>query len=508
MARFFLVFFCLFSTVAHSALQWSPIMQVPSSSETSSMKVSVNRTSRGLLVWHQKQENRILSSIYHFVEKQWTPPIGIGTQTGAITILASYFNDQSKGGVLWYDAESNSLGLSRYLAGVWSSPFFLNLPFAVENIESIFDAEGNLAIVWVAWNGLEKLIQGIFYSEMVQTWSPISDISTVGFTCSRPKISMNAQGIGLVAWEAHLTKEKESPSQTFIQAVSFHRLHYLWGTPINFGYDWTETLLTHPDVAVDPANNMVLIWEKKSSKQSVHYLQYVRYLAQKNQWSYVSEREEGGSKPQFGKNPNKIQLFWNRNQGPQHGLYLAEVDIENNQWFSIQQLTQSEKHVEHIKSISDPLGKLNFGWLNNRMLQLVHYDKGWIPPISLDKYMQLHSYDFSSDAFGNVLLALLYQGRLMYAIGNYLLPPDYFKGEKVEVRYPSRKINHGYLIWSHAESPNVMGYIIRRNGVIQTILPAHTLQYTDYRCPFDPVNYELSIVNVDNIESHTVKRIL
>lgn len=505
--NFFILFCTVLPFMTQAALHWTPFQAAPAEGVATSMRLAVNKNSKALLAWYQPNDQTIRSSFYNFVEKQWTPSQILSAQTHSITLLAMYFTEDEKAALLWLDSQENSLHLSRLTPeGEWTSSLTLPLSLPIDDVQSLFDAEGNLSMVWSAWNGIEHNIQGVFYSEELLTWSPILDLSPIGFNCRSPKIAMNTKGQGVVAWQAIITKGNGSATQSFVQAVTFNQRQFHWSKPLYFGYDWIDTCLSNPDVAIDSANNIAIIWEKMRPDKRETRLQYVRFLAKKNQWSYVSEMEAGTLHPQFGKNSQNLQIFWTATEGSNKGLNIAKFDIENNLWISVHNLAKSEKGISDIKVSGDSLGKLNLMWLNAHSLQMVHYDKGWMPPVHLDKNMMCETFDFANDGIGNVMLTIINEGRLLYCTGNYLLPPDFFDGRKVEVRYPSRKVTHGHLTWCHAESPNVMGYIVRRNGVVLAILPVHALQYTDYRCPNTAVCYELTIVNVDNIESLPVKR--
>ncbi len=494
--------------ITQAALHWTPFQAVPSSA-TSSFQLAVNKNSKALLAWHEPSDQTIKTSFYDFLEKDWTPPQVLAIQGSAISILAIHFTEAEIGALLWFDPQNNSLCLSKLEPGDgWTSPFILPLPFPVTDVHSLFDLQGNMSLVWSAWNGLQHIIQGVFFSETLQMWSTISDLSPIGFNCLSPRIAMNANGQGAVVWQAVISKGSDKPDQSFVQAVMFNRQQFQWSNPLYFGYDWIGTYLSNPDVAIDKANNIAILWENKRPENRETRIQYVRFLAKKSQWSYVNEMEAGTLNPQFGNNSQNIQVHWTACVGSNQGLNIAQFDIENNLWFSMHNLVKSEKGISNLKVKMDPLEKLNLMWLNHSSLQVVHYDKDWTPPIHLDKNMSCDAFDFANDAIGNVMLTILHDGHLLYCTGNYLLPPDYFEGRKIEVRYPSRKMIHGHLTWSHAESLNVMGYVLRRNSEILAILPVQIQHFTDYRCPNSEVEYELTIVNVDNIESLPVKRIL
>ena len=508
MFRIFFTFLFFASPMAlQAALHWTPFQAVPSSA-VSSFQLAVNKKSKALLAWYESSDQTIKTSFYDFLEKDWTQPDILTTQGGTISLLAMRFTEAETAALLWFDSQTNSLNLSKHEPGLgWASPFILSLPFPAVDVRSLFDFQGNMSLVWSAWNGLQHIIQGVFYSEDLQTWSTISDLSPVGFNCYSPRIAMNSNGQGAVVWQAVISTGSET-NQSFVQAVMFNRSHFQWSSPLYFGYDWIGTYLSNPDVAIDKANNVAILWENKRPENRDTRVQYVRYVVKKNQWSYVSEMEAGTLNPQFGNHFQNIQVYWTTCAGTNQGLNIAQLDIENNIWFGLHNFAKAEKDISNLKIKMDPLEKLNLMWLNQSSLQVAHYDKGWTPSIHLDKNMRCDAFDFASDAIGNVMLTILHEGQLLYCTGNYLLPPDYFEGRKIEVRYPSRKMTHGHLIWSHAESPNVMAYVLRRNSEILAILPVQVRQFIDYRCPNTTVRYELTIVNVDNIESLPVKRVL
>ena len=509
MLRNLFILSCIvFPAIMQATLHWAPFQAIPAST-ASSFQLAVNQNSKALLAWYEPGDQTIKTSFYDFIEKVWTSPLVFTTEGGTVSLLALNFTEAEAATLLWLDSQNNSLYLAKLEPGTgWSSPFILSLPFPVTDVHSLFDFQGNMSLVWSAWNGLQHMIQGVFYSETLQIWSTIEDLSSIGFNCHSPRIAMNSTGQGAAVWQAVISKGSDEPTQSFVQAVMFNRPQFQWSSPLYFGYDWIGTYLSNPDVAIDKANNVAIIWENKRPENHETRVQYVRFLAKKNQWSYVSEMEPGTLNPQFGNNSQNIQVHWTTCLGSNRGLNIAQFDIENNIWLKMHNLTKSEKGISNLKIKIDPLEKLNLMWLNHSSLQVVHYDKGWTPPIHLDKNMTCDVFDFESDAIGNVMLTILHDGQLLYSTGNYLLPPDYFDGRKIEVRYPARKMTHGHLTWSHAESPNVMAYVLRKNSEILAILPVHVQQFTDYRCPNSAVRYELTIVNVDNIESLPVKRIL
>ena len=508
MLRIFFTFLFFASAMAmQGALRWTPFQAVPSTA--SSFQLAVNKNSKALLAWYDPSDQTIKTSFYDFVEKNWGEPETLTTQSENVSLLAMQFTERETADLLWFDSQSNNLYISRLEPGAeWTSPLILSLPFPATDIHSLFDFDGNMSLVWSAWNGLQHIIQGAFYSETSQTWSNISDLSPIGFTCHSPKLAMNSSGQGAAVWQAILSTGSDTSSQSFVQAALFNRPQFQWFSPLYFGYDWIGTSLSKPDVAIDKANNIAILWENKRPENLDTRIQYIRFLAKKNQWSYISEMEAGTLNPHFGNHSQNIQVHWTTCAGTNQSLNIAQLDIENNLWFAVHNLAKSEKGISNLKIKMDPLEKINLMWLNQASLQVAHYDKGWSPPIHLDKNMSCTAFDFDSDAIGNVMLTILHEGQLLYSTGNYLLPPDYFEGRKIEVRYPSRKMIHGHLTWSHAESPNVMAYVLRRNSEILAILPVQVQQFTDYRCPNSTVRYELTIVNVDNIESLPVKRTL
>jgi len=503
MRYFVFVLVCFFPVVAVGDLRWMPFQTGPATDNVSSFQLAANTKNQVLLAWFQPDDQTIYASSYHFLEKNWNSNTLATLDHDSITLLSLYFNDQGEASLLWLDGIENTLSLAHLTAeSVWSSPTHLSLTSPIKSIQTLFDDKGNLSVVWSAWNGLENMIQGAFFSKVAMNWTPISDLSPIGFTCCCPKMAMNAQGEGVVAWQTSSVHAKGS-LQSFIQAVTFNQHTTRWSKPVYFGYDWANTQLANPAVSIDANNDIALFWDKVGPNKHEVRLQYARFLASKQQWTHISELELGTMYPQFGE---KGRLIWTVKEGDPKGLYTAEFDITDGLFLNTYHLANLDQKISNIRMSHDPLGKWNLFWINGGSLQVTHHDKQWKAPITIDKKLKCEVYDFARDPFGNVLLAIVHKGKILYSIGDYLLPPEIFYGKRVEVRYPTRKGYYAYLNWNHTYSPNVIGYILRRNGKILAKLPPQTLQYADYHCPISGVQYTLTVMNVDNIESLPVQQ--
>lgn|GEM_PF-6147858 len=500
----FFFFFCLLMPFrAHAELNWTSFQKTPAESPVSSMQLAVNQNSKALLAWFQPLDQQICTAYYDCVMKKWDATLKIPATTSSITLLAVSYMENQKGGLLWLDVQNNRLYVSHLNQNTWSKPLPLQIPFPVGNVQSIFDSEGNLTVVWTSWNGLEQVIQGVFYSETSHNWTSITDLSPIGFKCETPKITLNSKGKGAIVWQAIITSGLGSATQSFVQMATFDLHAFQWFEPIPFGYDWVNTVLTCPDIVMDDSENIAVAWEAIPPNQEEKRIQYVLFSAKQNEWSYIYEMELGTSRPQWDRNAQNIELLWvNRD-----GLNMAQCDAENHLMGQVHNLAPSCHKVSHLKIAYDTLGKCNLLWLCEGTLHAIHYNHEWIAPLYFNQ-KPLQAFDFSQDALGNVVLAVLQEGQMLYAVGDYLLPPTVFEGEKIEVRYPSRKATYANLSWNFANSPNSVAYILRRDGALLTILPAHACQYTDYRCPNGHTKYELSVLNVDKIESFSIKRSL
>jgi hypothetical protein len=499
--RMGLLFCVLLAGVVQAELRWMPFQEGPATGTVSSMQLAINKNNRMLLTWFQPNDQTLHAAQYHFIENNWisSPPLTIDNTS--TTLLALHFNDANQACLLWWDEVENTLSLSHFMQEArWSPPSTLFLPGPIKDVQSCFDAQGNLSVIWTTWNGLENIIQGVFYSQTMKCWTHISDLSPISCNCCSPTTAINAKGEGIAAWQASLTRA--TTQQSFIQAVTFNTRTRLWSKPFNFGYDWINTSLSHPAVAIDTASNLVIFWDKLRPNVQETCLQYIRFLASNQNWSYISELESGSMHPQCGKNG---EIFWTTCTGPSQGLNIAKFDISNNLWLDKHHLANLDQKIAAIRIGEDPLGKRNLFWLNASSLQVTHYDKQWHPSVYMDKNLKCDLYDFVNDKLGNVVLTILHKGQLLYCVGNYLLPPEDFYGKRTEVRYPTRKAYQAHLYWSHTYSPNIMRYILRRNGIVIGMLPVHSLQYTDFPCPINEVQYELTAVNVDNIESLPIK---
>jgi len=88
------------------------------------------------------------------------------------------------------------------------------------------------------------------------------------------------------------------------------------------------------------------------------------------------------------------------------------------------------------------------------------------------------------------------------------LPPRHLRGKTLKTEFLTQIEYAHKITWNPSDDPTVVGYKLRRNGLlIATLLATDPAEYIDHQRPKKGVDvYALTAVNIEGVESEPVIR--
>jgi Neuraminidase (sialidase) len=178
--------------------------------------------------------------------------------------------------VVYIDLNPREIFFTRSLDGgdTWSTP--INLSNNSGNSVRPTIAVSPEGIIYVAWGDNTEGKYDVFLrssSDTGNTWSPISNITTSLKSQDRlPSIAVDAHGTLYVAW-THKTRDDEGGVVTIEREVFLQYSQdggQTWSAPYSVSRGPSQSSVMRPQLAIDPAGSLYVIWEEDSGNFDIY----------------------------------------------------------------------------------------------------------------------------------------------------------------------------------------------------------------------------------------------
>ncbi len=203
-----------------------------------------------IVTWHYNSNNSHYEIIRdEYRNNTWSGPVvisSIPSQPYSSAYRPSVTMDNNGNAIIvWEQWLSNSLIITEYRNGVWSTPRIFNNLNNISGRHSVaMNDQGYAVIAWESNNT-------IYNSEYINGfWSGPMQISAANKDVNDPIVKINDIGNGIIVWS----------EDNFMSIASSELVQGVWSVPNTIGS--TGNNITTPDLGMDSNGNAIVVWEK------------------------------------------------------------------------------------------------------------------------------------------------------------------------------------------------------------------------------------------------------
>ncbi|MBI3211262.1 MAG: hypothetical protein HYZ47_01065 [Simkania negevensis] len=237
-------------------------------------QIGTDALGNGIAIWEEllppSTIQVVQSANYNKATQTWSPlPSSPSfprylTPTNSYVATNSSLSINAKGDAvaIWSNNASGNYSIEATVytkaTNTWSAPTqvkLINGPLSSDPSPQIaIDAAGNALAVWR--NHITDTIEESTYTRALNTWSSINTLSSAGGTPVGVQVAVNEAGNGVAVWQQTIA------GTSTIQSSQYNKSTNMWSSPSLQLSDPLESL--SPQVAIDPAGNIVAVWQEVS----------------------------------------------------------------------------------------------------------------------------------------------------------------------------------------------------------------------------------------------------
>lgn len=508
--------FLTFSHLHSDNVKWSspPTMLSTVNVNASDPQVAIDTNGDAVSVWI---ENAFVKSSTKTVNGNWTAEVTVSATGASSPRLVSDSNGNAT--AVWVE---NGIikGATKPFNGNWSSSTSLSTSGA-SSPSLCIDAAGNVIAAWVRGSNIETSTK--LFGLNWQTRVTIT--STAAAT---PSIAIGGSGANtraVIVWQGTSSGIPVIFSSTKLLSGS-------WSTALVI----SETVhnAAQPFVAVDANANALAIWYAYDiiglSDTNV-VVKSAERSASKGTWSAVSDLSAPGirdpstlvARVAFDSIGNAIAL-WNISFDDETFTIQSAVNPVNGSWSAPVDLVSSNLYAYSAElsatTFGDVLGLYLFYNGNSLLIQSVESDINgflnnfWSVPITISLGIDNAYPKIAAALSGNVIhTAAVWtnfngaNNSIVASTGSktLVLPPSNLSVVQNLHNFGVFSEYYNTLSWNASTDPNVVGYLIFRNGAFIGQVDADVLQFIDdNRTLNGAVTYSVTAINAQQTQSRTV----
>lgn len=506
----------LFSHLHSTNITWSSTPTVLSGNliNASDPQVAIDKNGNAVAVWI---ENNIVKSSVKLVSGNWTPEVTVSATGASSPRLVSDSNGNAT--AVWVENGVIKTATKPFNSN-WSSVSSLSNTGASYPTLCV-DAAGDAIAAWVRSGNIETSTK-LFGAN----WQAKVSISSTSAIC--PSIAVGSSGSNtraVIVWQG-------VSNATNVVFTSTKLISGSWSN----GAVISETVhnAALPYVAVDTKGNALAIWYAYDISGTYNYNVVVKSAARSittGTWSPVSSLSAPGirnplslvARVAFDSVGNAIAL-WNISFDDETFTLESAVKPVNGNWSDPVDLINSNLYAYSADLSATDFGDVLSVYLfyngNSLLIQSVESDMNgflnnfWSVPITISRGDDNAYPKIAASLTGNVIHAAVvwvnYNGSNNTVVAltgakTLVLPPSNLTVTQNFHNFGVFNEYYNTLSWQASADPNVVGYLIFRNGVFIEQVGADVLQFIDdNRTLNGSVTYSVTAIDSQQMQSTTV----
>lgn len=512
-------FILIYPFILGAAIHWSSpqILEVNKTSGDFSLHhksclIASNKQGEFVLGYVDQEQHEIyIFDYYPTMDRVLPYRLSLPCQMGSSLLRMHYLNNQDLF-LLIKDEVSSSVHACKFDQSNedWSSGFTLQAD-QVSEIDLFTDEKGNALLVWVQFDGYMQKVEASYYSTTTNSWTSPFTLSPVGHDCHAIRAACDRQGHFVIAWvfELYGARSKDKPLQG-IEAARLDPRKPLGESAAFLSESSPGIVMENPQLIFDAKDHLIISWELTNTFLSSTHLQYLHFDAQKQKWGNKVD-VLSPSQPKHSRlviSGENVYALWKEQLLGKESLQSLQLKYPAGVLPEIVQITPAHPSYSDFVLKADSHGKMSLAATRKEGIELYRFEETWKEVALFNHQKYAAHIQVEVDPLGNALLIWEKEGDWFYSRGNYLLPPANLVAKKVEIRFAAKKVYRVQLNWDHPESPDLVSYKIRKNGLpIAELAPSQT-KFID-RYPFSPYTvYSITSLHANGLESQSTEIII